>query len=123
MKIGFDKVDSWFEEDEEIFVHPKDPYKVCQLARAALITALIPRAKRTDVLQSSREVRVEINGIEIAKTNKARLLFETGLPVRTYIPKTDVRLEHLEPSDLMSACPYKVCNGACSYSTTTHSSL
>ena len=44
MKIGFDKVDSWFEEDEEIFVHPKDPYKVCQLTRAALITALIPRA-------------------------------------------------------------------------------
>ena len=73
-----------------------------------MITALIPSAQRTDVLQSSREVRVEINGIEIAKTNKARLLFETGLPVRTYIPKTDVRLEHLEPSDLMSACPYKV---------------
>lgn len=31
LKIGFDKVDSWFEEDEEIFVHPKDPYKVRQL--------------------------------------------------------------------------------------------
>jgi uncharacterized protein (DUF427 family) len=61
-----------------------------------------------DVLQSSREVRVEINGIEMARTNKARLMFETGLPVRTYIPKTDVRLEYLEPSDLVSACPYKV---------------
>lgn len=26
--ILFDAMDAWFEEDEEIFVHPKDPYKV-----------------------------------------------------------------------------------------------
>jgi uncharacterized protein (DUF427 family) len=60
------------------------------------------------VLQSSYEVRIEIAGVEVAKSNKARLLYETGLPVRTYIPKTDVHMEYLEPSDLMSACPYKV---------------
>ena len=28
VKIAFDKVDAWLEEDEEIHLHPKDPYKV-----------------------------------------------------------------------------------------------
>ncbi|KAI0031292.1 DUF427-domain-containing protein [Vararia minispora EC-137] len=89
LKIAPDKVDHWFEEDEEIYLHPKDPYK------------------RVDVLQSSREVSIQVDGVEIARSTKARLMYETGLPVRTYIPKTDVHLEYLEPSDLISACPYK----------------
>ncbi|KAI0061736.1 DUF427-domain-containing protein [Artomyces pyxidatus] len=89
VKIEFDKADAWFEEEEEIFVHPKDPYK------------------RVDVIQSARHVRVEVEGIVLADTQKPRLLYETGLPVRTYIPKTDVRLDLLEHADLTSACPYK----------------
>ncbi|KAI9511828.1 DUF427-domain-containing protein [Russula earlei] len=89
VKIAFDKVDAWLEEDEEISFHPKDPYK------------------RIDVRQSSRHVRIEIDGVELANTNKPRLLFETGLPVRTYIPKGDVRLEHLSHSTLTTGCPYK----------------
>lgn len=64
--------------------------------------------QRVDVLQSSRHVRVEVEGVEIANTYKPRLLFETGLPVRTYIPKTDCRLELLESSELTTQCPYKV---------------
>ncbi|KAJ3472894.1 hypothetical protein NLI96_g13209 [Meripilus lineatus] len=87
--IEFGAVDAWFEEDEQIFVHPKDPYK------------------RVDVLQSSRHVRVELNGIELANTKKPRLLFETGLHVRTYISKTDCRLDLLEPSTTTTQCPYK----------------
>ncbi|KAG6821313.1 hypothetical protein H0H93_000174 [Arthromyces matolae] len=59
--ITFGAMDSWFEEDEEVFVHCKDPYK------------------RVDVLQSSRHVRVEVDGIEVANTQKPRLLYETGL--------------------------------------------
>ncbi|KAI0260748.1 DUF427-domain-containing protein [Gloeopeniophorella convolvens] len=94
VKIEFDSVDAWFEEEEQIWVHPKDPYK------------------RVDVLQSARHVRVEVDGVEVANTLKPRLLFETGLPVRTYIPKTDARLDLLIPSDLTSACPYK---GVASY--------
>lgn len=61
-----------------------------------------------DVLQSSRHVRVVVNGVEVANTTKPRLLFETSLPVRTYIPKTDVRMNLLAPTDLTTACPYKV---------------
>ncbi|EMD31338.1 hypothetical protein CERSUDRAFT_109509 [Gelatoporia subvermispora B] len=87
--IPFGAMDAWFEEEEQIFVHPKDPYK------------------RVDVLQSSRHVRVVVNGVEVANTTKPRLLFETSLPVRTYIPKTDCRMDLLVPSDLTTQCPYK----------------
>ncbi|KAF8711476.1 hypothetical protein AX14_013279 [Amanita brunnescens Koide BX004] len=88
--IKFSVVDHWFEEDEEVFVHPKDPYK------------------RVDVLQSSRHVRVEINGVEVANTRAPRFLYETMVPIRTYIPKVDCNLELLEVSDLTTKCPYKV---------------
>jgi len=64
--------------------------------------------QRIDIRQSSRHVRVEIDGVEVANTTKPRLLFETGLPVRTYIPTADVRLEHLSHSKLTTGCPYKV---------------
>ncbi|KAG0694926.1 hypothetical protein DFH29DRAFT_957770 [Suillus ampliporus] len=89
LKIEFSAADAWLEEDERIYVHSKDPYK------------------RVDVLQSSRQVRVELNGVELASTNRPRLLFETGLRVRTYMPLTDVHLELLRPSDTVTQCPYK----------------
>ncbi|KAJ6623948.1 DUF427-domain-containing protein [Mycena sp. CBHHK59/15] len=89
LKITFSAADAWFEEDEEIFVHPKDPYK------------------RIDVLSSSRHVRVEVEGVEVANTHTPKLLYETSLPMRTYIPKTDCRLDLLVPSKLVTACPYK----------------
>lgn len=28
LKIDFSAADMWFEEDERVYVHPKDPYKV-----------------------------------------------------------------------------------------------
>jgi uncharacterized protein (DUF427 family) len=83
------KLDAWFEEDDEVFVHPRDPYH------------------RVDVLNSSRNVKVVVEGEVVAETNRPRLLFETGLPTRYYIPKIDVRLDLLEPSDTVTACPYK----------------
>ncbi|KAH9949969.1 hypothetical protein B0H21DRAFT_786073 [Amylocystis lapponica] len=89
VQLEFSAMHAWFEEDEQIFVHPKDPYK------------------RVDVLQSSRHVRVEVNGVEVANTTKPRLLFETSLRVRTYIPKTDCKLELFVPSQLTTQCPYK----------------
>jgi uncharacterized protein (DUF427 family) len=82
-------MDSWFEEDEEVFVHPRDPYS------------------RVDVVSSSRHVRVEIEGQVIAETRRPLLLFETGLPTRHYIPKQDVRMDLLEATDSHTRCPYK----------------
>ena len=82
-------MDAWFEEDDEVFVHARDPYH------------------RIDVLNSSREVRVVVGGQVVAVTTQARFLFETGLPVRYYIPKEDVRTDLLEPSQAKTACAYK----------------
>jgi len=87
--LYWDRVDAWYEEDEEIFVHPRDPYK------------------RVDVLQSSRPVQVILGGVTVAETLRARFLFETRLPTRYYIPPEDVRLDLLVPSDKTTACPYK----------------
>ncbi|MFQ5911562.1 MAG: DUF427 domain-containing protein [Nitrospinota bacterium] len=85
----WDKMDAWYEEDEEVFVHPRDPYK------------------RVDVLRSSRHVGVVVAGETVAETRRPRLLFETGLPTRYYIPQEDVRADLLEPSMTTSSCPYK----------------
>src|SRR5690606_20200851 len=62
---------------------------------------------RVDVLSSSRHVRIEVNGVTVADSRSPRLLFETGLPTRYYLPKTDVRLDLLEPTDTVTHCPYK----------------
>jgi uncharacterized protein (DUF427 family) len=90
----WDKMDAWFEEDEEVFRHARDPYK------------------RIDVCHSSRHIRVVVGGETVAETRRPSLLFETGLPTRYYIPKMDVRTDLLEPSDTHSRCPYK---GVASY--------
>lgn len=83
------KVDHWYEEDEEIFVHARDPYK------------------RIDTVPSSREVVVRIGGEEVARSTRAHFLFETNLPVRYYIPREDVRMDVLTATETTSRCPYK----------------
>ena len=35
------------------------------------------------------------------------MLFETYLPTRYYLPREDVRMELLEPTDTRTACAYK----------------
>jgi uncharacterized protein (DUF427 family) len=89
--IRFDwaAMDAWFEEDEEVFVHPRDPYT------------------RVDILYSSRHVQVEVNGVKVADTHRPTLLFETGLPPRYYIPKVDVRTDLLTSTASTTGCPYK----------------
>jgi uncharacterized protein (DUF427 family) len=89
VRLEWDAMDAWFEEDEEVFTHPRDPYK------------------RVDILPSSRHVRIEVDGVTVAESNSPRLLFETDLPTRYYLPKTHVRMELLEPTATESHCPYK----------------
>ena len=90
-RVRFDwkAMDGWFEEDEEVFLHPRDPYT------------------RVDILPSSRHVRVSIDGELVAESQHPWLLFETGLPVRYYLPKVDVRMDLLTPTDTQTQCPYK----------------
>jgi uncharacterized protein (DUF427 family) len=85
----WDLVDHWYEEDEEIFRHARNPYK------------------RVDAIRSSRRVEVIIGGSRVADTRHAVFLFETGLPTRYYIPREDVRPDILGPSERRSQCPYK----------------
>ena len=87
-------MDEWLEEDEPIYVHPRDPYK------------------RVDILGSSRHVVVQVDGVTVADSHQPRILFETSLPPRYYLPLPDVRMDLLRPSDTQTHCPYK---GTASY--------
>ena len=91
--LYWNRVDRWYEEDEEVFVHARSP------------------RVRVDILDSSRPVRVELGGETVAETTRARFLFETNLPTRYYIPRQDVSAELLA-SETHTQCPYK---GTASY--------
>ncbi|MBM3526183.1 MAG: DUF427 domain-containing protein, partial [Alphaproteobacteria bacterium] len=90
----WDRVDRWYEEDEEVFRHPRDP------------------RKRVDAIRSSREVRVVLGGETVAQSRRAVFLFETDMPARYYLPFEDVRAGLLRPSATSTICPYK---GTASY--------
>jgi len=89
VKLDWAVVDRWFEENEEVFVHPRSPYT------------------RIDALPSSRHVVIRVGGEIVADTQTPTILFETGLPTRYYLPPDDVRLDLLTPTDASTACPYK----------------
>ena len=86
--VAWDAV-RWFEEDEEIFRHPRNPYA------------------RVDTIRSSRQVTVKMAGRTVAETRRAVFLFETGNITRYYMPIEDVDRSLLRESDLTTYCPYK----------------
>ena len=89
--VAFDwnKMDAWFEEAEEVYGHAHDPHK------------------RIDTLESTRHIEVIVLGEKVADTHNPILLFETGLQVRYYLPRLDVRPELLLPSEKTTVCAYK----------------
>jgi uncharacterized protein (DUF427 family) len=89
MAFYWNKMNHWYEEDEEIFVHARDPFR------------------RVDCLPSSRHVQVVVDGEIVADSRRATFLFETGMPTRYYLPISDTRLDLLSPSRYLSRCPYK----------------
>ncbi len=89
VRFEWTALDSWFEEDEQVFVHPRNPYV------------------RVDALRSTRSVRVELDGVVLAESASPVMVFETGLPTRYYLPRTEVSFEHLVPSTTVTECPYK----------------
>ena len=94
VRFEWEAMSEWFEEDEPVYTHARDPHT------------------RVDILASSRRVRIEVGGVTLAESAQPRILFETGLPPRYYLPLTDVRMDLLRPSGSQSHCPYK---GAASY--------
>lgn len=87
--FDFDRLDAWFEEDEEIFDHPRDPYH------------------RFDCRRTSEPIVVRVGGEKIAETRRAIILFETSGVPRYYIPLDDVKAAALSPSETRTICPYK----------------
>ena len=86
--LDFGAFDAWYEEDELNVAHPRDPFH------------------RIDVLPSSRQVQLELDGVPLADSSRPALLFETMLPTRYYLPRADVTAE-LIPSDTKTWCAYK----------------
>jgi uncharacterized protein (DUF427 family) len=89
VRFRWDAFEEWFEEDERTWIHPRSPYA------------------RVDALRSSRQVRIELEGAVLAETSSPVVLFETGLPPRTYFDRNDVDFSHLVPSETRTGCPYK----------------
>jgi len=87
--IDHGAMDRWFEEDDPIYAHPRDPYH------------------RVDIRASSRHVVVRHRGQVAAESHRPKPLFETGNPIRYYLPFADVCIDLLELSDTVSECPYK----------------
>jgi len=89
VRFEWGALDAWYEEDEQVFVHPRSPYV------------------RVDALRSTRPVRVELEGIVLAESSAPIMVFETGLPTRYYLNRTEVDFTHLIPTATVTACPYK----------------
>ena len=92
--LDWNSFDEWFVEDEQACGHPRDPYT------------------RIDVYKTTRHIRVLLDGGVLAESRRARVLFETSLPPRYYLPPEDVRTELLVSSSTKSRCAYK---GSASY--------
>ncbi|KAF1927538.1 DUF427-domain-containing protein [Didymella exigua CBS 183.55] len=88
-KVDFHSMDQWFEEDVPVYGHPKDPYK------------------RIDILHSTRNIKVGIDGVVLAESSSPLFLLETTLRTRHYLPPTSVKWECLRLSDTKTLCPYK----------------
>ncbi|MGI9015595.1 MAG: DUF427 domain-containing protein [Euzebya sp.] len=88
-RFDWEVMDAWYEEDEQVFVHPRSPYV------------------RVDALRSSRLVRVEIDGVVLAQSAAPVAVCETGLPTRWYLDPTAVDFQHLVTSSTQTRCPYK----------------
>ena len=80
VRFEWDALDAWFEEDEQVFVHPRNPYA------------------RVDALRSTRRVRIELEGTVLAESSSPVMVFETGLPTRYYLNRTEVDVTRLVPS-------------------------
>lgn len=84
-----EKLTSWWEEDEKVLGHPKDPFH------------------RVDPRRSSRTVTISVNGAVVASTHRPLAVDETGLPTQWYIPVADLDDGLLTPTETSTVCPYK----------------
>jgi uncharacterized protein (DUF427 family) len=92
--LDFGAFNQWREEDQVIEGHPRDPFH------------------RVDARTSSRRVIVSYESMILAESTQPVFVYETMLPVRTYLPWEDVDFGLLERTTHSTICPYK---GTASY--------
>lgn len=93
VRFEWEALESWFEKDEPVFVHPRSPYS------------------QVDALRSSSSVRVELDRVALADAPHCVKLFKTGLPTRYYLDRTHIHWPRLRPTDTVTSCPYKGTTG------------
>ncbi len=94
VRVPWDAVEAWYEEDERVFYHPRNPYH------------------RVDCVRTSRRLRVEVEGTVLVDTTETVGVYETALDPKLYVRRDQVRADLLVPSPTTSYCPYK---GTASY--------
>jgi uncharacterized protein (DUF427 family) len=87
--IRWDAVDRWLEEDEEVIVHPRDPYH------------------RLELRDTSRHIEVALEGEKLAASSSPLALFETSLPARWYFEPAEVTAELVPSAFGRTGCAYK----------------
>ena len=94
VRVAWDAADEWYEEDERVLSHPRNPYH------------------RVDCVPTSRRLRVEVGGATLVDTTGTMGVYETSLAPRLYVPPPAVRMDLLVASGTTTYCPYK---GTASY--------
>jgi len=89
MAFYYNKMDDWFEDDEKVYEHLRNPYH------------------GFEILPASNEVIVHSGEEVIAETSEPLILYETGLPPRYYMHPDEVKTEMLGQSEYITHCPYK----------------
>ena len=87
--VGWDEVDAWYEEDEQVFMHPRNPYH------------------RVDCVPTSRRLRVRIDGRVVVDTDDTVGVYETSLAPRLYVSRRHLPAGLLTESTTVTYCPYK----------------
>jgi uncharacterized protein (DUF427 family) len=59
------------------------------------------------ITPAERHIEVSVGGQQLASSDRALRLDETGLPARYYLPREDVRTDLLQATAHHTTCPYK----------------
>jgi uncharacterized protein (DUF427 family) len=94
VRVPWEAVEDWYEEDERVFSHPRNPYH------------------RVDCVRTSRWLRVVVGGVVLVDTTETVGVYETALEPKLYVRRDQVRRDLLVPSPTTTYCPYK---GTASY--------
>ncbi len=87
--VPWDAADAWYEEEERVSGHPRNPYH------------------RVDSLRTTRRLRVEVGGQTLVDTTDTIGVYETSLAPKLYVRPDQVRMDLLERSTTTTYCPYK----------------